>query len=106
LFRRTELTGAMSTPVAGGDLHKLKEILNVDEKNFRLIVAWMISAFLPEMPHPILSLFGQQGTAKSTAATTVVKLVDPSPAPIRSSPRDLGQWLTAAAGCWISAIDN
>ena len=106
LFRRTELTGAMATPSTGGDLHKLKEILNVDEKNFRLIVAWMISAFLPEMPHPILSLFGQQGSAKSTAATTVVNLVDPSPAPIRSSPRDLGQWLTAAAGCWISAIDN
>ena len=106
LFRRTELTGAMVNPVPGGDLHKLKDILNVDEKNFRLIVAWMIAAFLPNMPHPILSLFGQQGSAKSTAATTVVNLVDPSPAPIRSSPRDLGQWLTAAAGCWISAIDN
>src|SRR5699024_8197032 len=37
LFRRTELTGAMATPSTGGDLHKLKEILNVDEKNFRLI---------------------------------------------------------------------
>lgn len=106
VFRRTELTGAMVTPTPGGDLHKLKEILNVDEKNFRLIVAWMIAALLPNMPHPILALFGQQGTAKTTGAKTVINLVDPSPAPTRSSPRDLGQWLTTAAGCWISGIDN
>lgn len=106
VFRRTELTGAMVTPSPGGDLHKLKDILNVDEKNFRLIVSWMIAALQPGMPHPILSLFGQQGTAKTTGAKTVINLVDPSPAPTRSSPRDLGQWLTTAAGCWVSGIDN
>ncbi|MCK1801787.1 hypothetical protein MTQ12_01765 [Brevibacterium sp. R8603A2] len=106
LFRRTELTGEMCTPTPGGDLNALRSLLNVDEKNFRLLVGWLIHALMPDMPHAVLALTGQQGTGKTVSAQTIIRLIDPSPALTRSAPRDIGQWSTTASACWISGIDN
>ena len=51
-------------------------------------------------------LGGEQGTGKSTAARLVTGLVDPSPALLRSQPRDVEAWAMAAAGSWCVVIDN
>jgi hypothetical protein len=106
LFRRSTLTAPLPTPVRGGSLDPLAELLNVDEAGFRLIVAWLVAALLPEIPHPILAVTGEQGTAKSTAARLVVCLVDPSPAPLRTPPREMRSWAASAAASWIVALDN
>jgi hypothetical protein len=106
LFRRSALTAPLPDPGRGGSLDPLAELLNVDEAGFRLIVAWLVAALLPEMPHPILALVGEQGTAKSTAARLVVSLVDPSPAPLRTPPREMRSWAASASASWIVALDN
>jgi hypothetical protein len=77
LFRRTTLTHALPVPGLGHDLAELRELLNVDDAGFGLIVAWLLAALVPSIPHPILALTGEQGTAKSTAATFLVSLIDP-----------------------------
>lgn len=107
VFRRTEATGAWPAPESGGDLDKLlRPLLNVTDEAWPLLVAWLVAAFLPEIPHPILALTGEQGSAKSTATRRLVALTDPSPAPLRTVPRDVEQWVTAAAGSWVVALDN
>jgi len=55
-------------PSENGDISGLKSLLNVDDKSFILIVAWLIQAFNPSGPYPILTLNGEQGTAKSSTA--------------------------------------
>lgn len=60
----------------------------------------------PGMPHPVLALLGEQGTAKSTTARLLAGLIDPSPAPLRSPPRDIRQWAITAAAGWTVCIDN
>jgi len=35
-----------------------------------------------------------------------VRLVDPSPVPVRKPPRDADSWVTAAAGSWVVGLDN
>jgi hypothetical protein len=97
LFRRSALTAPLPAPLRGGSLDPLAELLNVDEAGFRLIVAWLVAALLPDIPHPILALTAEQGTAKSTAARLVVSLVDPSPAPRRTPPREMRSWATSKA---------
>jgi hypothetical protein len=47
-----------------------------------------------------------QGSAKSTAAQMIVDLIDPSPAPLRSAPRDMKQWAVTASASWAVALDN
>jgi len=106
LFRRTALTSALPVPEPGGSLTDLRSLLNLSEDTWPLVRGWLVAALLPLMPHPILLLGGEQGTGKSTAARMLVNLIDPSPAPLRSEPRDPEAWALAAAGSWAVAVDN
>ena len=106
LFRRTALTGPLPNPEHGGTLDPLRGLLNVNDDAWHLLLGWSVAALLPRLPHPILALLGEQGSAKSTTARLLVDLLDPSPAPLRSCPRDLRQWAVTAAASWTVALDN
>lgn len=107
LFRRTALTSAIPDPVREGDgLSRLAGLLNTTEASFRLLAGWMVASLIPEIPHPILAFKGEQGTGKTTAARSVVQIIDPSPAPLRTAPRDVKQWVVVAAASWAVCLDN
>ncbi|WP_433626070.1 ATP-binding protein [Nocardia sp. CA-120079] len=107
LFQRTRLTGAFPVPERGGDLSALWDVVNVAEMDRALVLGWLVAALVcPDVPHPILSLFAEQGSGKSSGTKVLVALVDPSPVPLRKPPRDPEGWVTAAAGSWVVALDN
>jgi energy-coupling factor transporter ATP-binding protein EcfA2 len=106
LFRRTQLTGALPAPEPGGTLDELWTLLNVAASDRPLVLAWLVAALLPDVPHPVLALRGEQGSGKSTATRTLAGLLDPSPAQVRKPPRDVDGWVTAASGSWVVGIDN
>ncbi len=106
LFRRTALTVALPEPVAGASLAELRALLNVSDETFEILVAWLVAALVPDLPHPILFLTGEHGTAKSTAARLLGRAIDPSAAPLRMAPRDVEAWAIQAAGSWIVPLDN
>ena len=106
LFRRSALTAPLPEPIRGGTLDPLRALLNVGEPGFRLVVGWLVATLVPDIPHPILSLCGEQGTAKTTAARLAVCLVDPSPVPLRTPPTEMRSWAAAASASWVVALDN
>jgi hypothetical protein len=110
LFRRTALTGPLPEPAENvsepAALLELRNLLNVTDDAWPLVVGWLVASMLPDIPHPVLMLGGEQGTGKSTAARLIVGLVDPSPALLRSEPRDPEAWAMTAAGSWCVVIDN
>jgi len=108
LFRRTKLTGILPEPERGGRLEALRELglVNLSESTWPLAVAWLVAALVPDIAHPIPLLVGEQGTGKSTTARLLSRLVDPSPAELRSAPKDLEQWAVAASGSWLVVLDN
>ena len=106
LFRRTVLNGALPEPESGGSLDDLFNLLNVTKEDRPLITAWLIASLFHNMPHPVLSFFGEQGTGKTTAHKMLDTAIDPGPVPIRKPPRDSESWVTAAAGSWFVGIDN
>lgn len=106
LFRRTQLTGALPAPERGGSLAELWALPNVTEADRPLVLAWLVAALLPDVPHPVLTVRGEHGSGKSTGTRTLAGLLDPSPAQVRKPPRDVDGWVTAASGSWVVGVDN
>lgn len=106
LFRRTEPMLPLPAPVCGGDVDELRDLLNVSDDDWPLVLAWEVAALEPGIPHPILAPLGAQGSAKSTMARILAGVLDPSAAVLRSSPRDPTDWAVAAAASWVVALDN
>lgn len=113
LFRRTALTNPLPRPevsVSGLlphlDVMRLFGHINVDTADWPLVIADLVAALDPDIPHPVVSITGEQGTAKTTASSILAALVDPSAAPTRKAPKDAEEWVVAASGSWRVAIDN
>jgi len=106
LFRRSELTSPLPEPVRGGRLQDLGGFANLVPEAVDLATGFLVASLIPGIPHPVALMGGQQGTGKTTIARFMVELIDPSPAPVRSVPRDLEQWAVSAAGSWAIVIDN
>ncbi|MGP4092787.1 ATP-binding protein, partial [Streptomyces sp. KR55] len=107
LFRRSGAMKPLPEPIRDGDgLAKLRALLNTDDDGFQLLVAWLVAAFIPDLPHPILTFRGEQGTGKSYSAKMVIGIVDPSGAPKRTAPRDIKSWATQAFNSWALCLDN
>lgn len=107
-FARSALTAALPRPIRPVQIGRppLRDLLNVDDKSWDLLVGWMVAAMLPDVPVPILLLGGLQGSGKTTAARAIVDATDPAVAPVRAAPRDVEQWAIQAAGSRVVALDN
>ncbi len=93
----------------GGELleAKMRPLLNVgSERDFRMIVAWLICAFRDVGEYPILSINGEQGSAKSTIARMVRMLIDPDKATNRAAPQNERDLVVAAQNSHVISLDN
>jgi hypothetical protein len=106
IFRRSELTHPLVTPERGSTLDALRTLINLPEEDYRLAIAWVVAAYLTGIPHPILLVQGEQGTAKSNLIRTLLALVDPQPAADRTPPRDQREWAIFARASWAFSFDN
>jgi hypothetical protein len=113
-FRRTKGMLALPEPARGGSLDQLRAFVNLPRADaadaadalWLLLVCWLTAALRPRGPYLLLVLAGEQGTAKSTLATLLRSLLDPSVTPLRSEPREVRDLMIAATSGWLVAFDN
>jgi hypothetical protein len=105
-FRRPRGMLPLPGPVGGGRLDELRESVNVADGDWPLLAAWLVAAFRPRGPFPVLPLHGEQGSAKSTTARVLRELIDPNVAPLRSEPRNGRDLAITAHNGWVLAYDN
>jgi hypothetical protein len=107
-FRRTRGMLPLPVPRPGGTLEALRPFLNLplEPAPWILVVSWLIAAFRPRGPYPVLVVLGEQGSAKSTLQRVLRSLLDPNKAPIRSLPRDERDLMITATNGWCLAFDN
>jgi hypothetical protein len=106
-FRRSAGMLPLPIPVAGGSIEALRPFLNVRSNNdFVLIVAWGLAALRDRGPYPVLALFGEHGTAKSTVARILRALIDPNTVPLRTLPREDRDLFIAATNGHVLVFDN
>lgn len=105
-FRRTNGMMGLPKPEHGGSTSSLQQFVNIKGDNWILFVSWLVAAFRPKGPYPILCLNGEQGSGKTTAARVARKLIDPFPGPMRTPPHNERDLMIMASNSHIVTLDN
>jgi hypothetical protein len=108
-FRRGKAMQPLPIPVKsqGKTLRKLLEpFLNLKEEHWPLILVWLSAALRPRGPYAIVKLLGEQGSAKTTTARVLRKIIDPNAAPVRAEPREARDLMIASNNGWCICYDN
>jgi hypothetical protein len=106
-FIRSRSMQPLPDPQSGGNLLEFRQFVKAKSKDdFALMIAWLLGAYRPEGPYPILALHGEQGSAKSTTATLLRTMIDPSSAPLRTLPREERDLFINAKNSRVLAFDN
>ncbi len=89
VFRRYSHQAAQVEPIEGGTVADLLPFLNLQSDDQKILfLVCVVAFFIPGFPHPILYIYGPQGSAKSTNSKSVRTLTDPSKIEVVSMPKD------------------
>jgi hypothetical protein len=100
-----DVTDQGSCPLLLTGIYRMKRFLNINEEVFPLVVGWLLAALGGATPYPVIVLQGEQGTGKSTTSRIIQSLVDPSTAPLRSSPNEVLDLLVSAVNNHVKDLD-
>ena len=86
---------------------KLLNLTNVKNQNHRhLLKVYIISTFIPEIDHAILTTYGPKGSAKSFLLELIKKLVDPTKPTLLTLHRNIEQFIQQVNHNYINYYDN
>jgi hypothetical protein len=105
-FRRSRGMLPLPAPEPGGSVEPLRDFLYLDDNAWCLVICWLVATLRPRGPYPILALFAEQGSGKSTIGRLLRELIDPNAAPLRAEPKDGRDLIIAANNSWCPAYDN
>jgi len=87
LFTRYRHQLPQVEPLPGGDVERLLKYIPLKGGRV-LFLCWLISCFVPDIPHPVLVLYGEKGASKSTVSMFLKKIIDPSNLETLGPPRN------------------
>lgn len=106
-FVRHKAMLPLPVPVRGGSIDELRPLVNMpDNETWTLSMGWLVGAFRPTGPYGVLSVNGEQGSAKSTACKLFRGLIDPNFAPLRRLPKSERDLFIMAGNSWMAAFNN
>ena len=105
-FRRPPGMRPLPMPIPGGSIRALRPFVNCSDDEWPLILGWLIGGFRVHGPFAILVILGEHGSAKSTLARVLKRLIDPNAADLRTTPIDSRDLMIGASNCWTLAFDN
>lgn len=87
-------------------IYRLKKYINVTGDNLKLLLIYVASLFIPDIPHPILVLTGSQGSAKSTLTRIIKRIVDPSGIGVATLPKSKREMSIHLSQEFLGCFDN
>lgn len=101
-FLRPPTLHAMPLPMRGGDLKELFEFVNVDERDQPVLLGCLVAVYGSAGPIPVLAIIGGAGTAKTTGAKLMKRLIDPNEGEVRmTSPNPQDSFIAAKSNLMI-----
>jgi hypothetical protein len=80
--------------------------LNVDKEHQLLVLVYIISCFIPDIPHPIFHPHGSQGAGKTTLCKIMKKICDPSSIETLITPKEITQLTQVISHHHVCLFDN
>lgn len=106
-FRRSRAFGKLPEPKSGGSVDALREFVNFpNDDDWIMFKSILVAAYLPSGGFPVVTIHGEQGTAKSTIARVFKRLIDPSTTDLRSAPRTERDIFVAADREFLLSFEN
>jgi len=105
-FTRSKNMRPLPEPKPKGDLGKLWKHINIPEIRRLPLLTWLLDAYRPDTPFPVLETTGEHGSAKSTAQRRLRDLIDPNKVPLRGRPKSVEDIYVGAANSWIVSFEN
>ncbi len=107
LFNRYPHNQAQVIPQTNGDIRSILKYINIsDHEQQLLFLVYLVSCFIPDFPHPIIIIFGPQGSAKSTLSKLLRQIIDPSFVEVASLPSNNNELIQALAHHTFLCFDN
>ena len=106
IFRRHAGQASQVVPSPGGSFEELWRSCNIVASQQPLLLSLVASWFVPDIPHPILILYGEPGSGKSTTARRLKQLVDPTALQLLSMPGKEQDLLQTLSHNWVVPFDN
>lgn len=105
-FWRPGTLKPLPMPTAGGDLSLLWAYANIPSGARPLVLAYLLEAWRPETPFPVLELVGQQGTGKSSTHAKLRRCIDPNAVDLRAAPKSVEDLFVSAGANWVASLNN
>jgi len=112
LFREMSHQKNQVEPALNGNVKILLDFVNMPRVKEGLtgerllLLVWLVAAFIPDIPHPIIVLHGPQGSAKTTTFKLLRRLIDPSSLEILSFPENHTELVQVASHHYFLPFDN
>ncbi|MBI4232802.1 toprim domain-containing protein, partial [Candidatus Peregrinibacteria bacterium] len=107
LFRRLSHQLQQVEPISDGDPNSFFEFVNISDKDTQLLVTVsLISSFIPEIPHVLFAVRGNQGAAKSAFCEMIRTIIDPSGIKLLSFPKNQQELAQQLSHHYVAIFDN
>jgi len=105
-FKRHPHQSAQVEPTMGRAIEEIFSIINVVPEDKLLTLVHIVSSLVPDIPHPMIVLGGEQGSAKSSASKVLKALIDPSVIDTVAMPRAADRMHQVLSKHWYLMFDN
>ncbi len=106
LFQRFTHQLPQVEPVRGGTVELLQRHLPLQDSDRLLLTVYLVTAFIPEIPHPMLHPHGKKGSGKTVLSRICRRLVDPSQLEVASFPRKRDELVQQLSHNYMPVFDN
>ena len=108
LFRRYQHQNPQVQPVKQWwDITKVFKYLNIERDSDKLLfLIYLVSLFIPDIPHPIAIFYWDKWASKSTSSRLIKRIADASKVELLAIPKSNSELVQILGHHWLIAFDN
>jgi hypothetical protein len=107
LFTRNKNTKAQVLPDFAGDLKLLLNHIRIKNEDDQILyLIYLVTCFIPSIPHAVLVFSGEKGASKSTSMRLTRQVVDPAVQDLLTMPNSSQDLALSLANNYMPSFDN